>query len=393
MELNKTPRGSRFQIGVFGKRNVGKSSLVNLLTNSNMSLVSDVAGTTTDVVEKNMEILPIGPVTFLDTAGIDDIGELGLKRVQKTFEALEKCDLAIFVCEPKSFGDDDIENYKKISKKVPTIIVVNKWVGGNEKAFKKLFNSEIVFANVKTKMGLSKIFEEIKKVAQYEEKEITLFKNFVNANDIVVLVTPIDSSAPKDRLILPQQQAVRDLLDKHAICMACQVEQLEILLKRVTPKLVVTDSQAFAKVAEIVPDTINLTSFSMLFARKKCDIQELVFGANKIDSLQDGNNVLISEGCTHLCQSEDIGKVQIPKLLKEKTGKKLNFVWTSGNSFDDDLQKYSLVIHCGGCMLNRKQMLSRMNDSLSKNVPITNYGVALAKLNGILDRASKLFKI
>lgn len=386
MSLNSTPSAERIHIGFFGVRNAGKSSLVNRITNQNMSLVSEIKGTTTDAVKKSMELLPIGPVVIIDTAGIDDDGELGEMRVEATKNVLKSCHIAILVTENEKLVDDEIMLLKAIKERdIPYLIVHNK-SDLTKKTEGKLYTSAV------TGEGIDELKAAIAKAVGAEDKKVHFISDFINEGDTVILVTPIDSSAPKGRMILPQQQAIRDILDKNGICIVTQVEQLKASLEGLknSPALVVTDSQAFAEVMKIVPKEIPLTSFSILMARYKGFLGEAVKGAAELDSLKDGARVLICEGCTHHRQCEDIGTVKIPRLLKGYTGRELKLDFTSGHGFPDNLKDYDLIIHCGGCMLNDAEMKSRIDEATRQDVPITNYGTVLAKMNGILNRSIEI---
>lgn len=388
-DLNSTVSANRVHIGFFGLRNAGKSSVVNAITNQNMSLVSDIKGTTTDPVSKAMEILPLGPVVIVDTPGMDDEGTLGKLRIQRTLDVLKKVDMAVLVVDSKRglqpIDEELISLFKE--KKLPYFIVYNKSDLVEEK--KKLEKNEIYVSATKNQHidDLKELLASV--VKQREEK--TIIGDLIEEKDVVVLVIPIDSSAPKGRLILPQQLVLRDVLDHHAIGISCQVEELEKTINLVHPKLVITDSQAFEKVSQIVPDDIKLTSFSILMARLKGSLDTVVNGANTLDSLKDGDTILISEGCTHHRQCEDIGTVKLPNWILKYTNKKLNFEFTSGHGFKEDLSKYALVVHCGACMLNEKEVQSRVMDCKKQKIPFTNYGIAIAKMNGILDRSIDVF--
>ena len=387
MSLNSTPSSERVHIGFFGMRNAGKSSLVNAITNQEVSLVSDVKGTTTDPVKKSMEILPLGPVTIIDTPGYDDEGSLGEMRVRKTKEVLATCDIAVFVTDNIELNKFELELLDVIkNKNLPYLIVHNKIdllssIPENTK--------NELFISVKSKTGIELVKEAIASLSPKNQKTIHFVSDFVKEDDIVVLVTPIDSSAPKGRMILPQQQAIRDIIDVKGISVVTQVETLTTTLNSLKkpPVMVVTDSQAFSKVMKLVPEDIKLTSFSILMARYKGFLDTAVSGAKALDTLKDRANILISEGCTHHRQCEDIGTVKLPLWLKKYTNKELNFSFTSGHGFPSDLSQYDLIIHCGGCMLNDNEMQNRMNEANKANVPFTNYGTIIAYMNGILDRS------
>lgn len=391
MSLNATPNAERLHIAIFGRRNAGKSSLINAITGQNLAIVSDVAGTTTDPVYKNMELLPLGPVTLIDTAGLDDTGELGAKRIEKTYGVLSKTDIAL-VCVDINLGIGDFEKelINEIKRKKIPFVVVRTKLDEGEKVSPQ-FEHEIC-VSAKTSEN---IFELKELIGKFNKKESgkRLVGDIINKGDRVVLVIPIDSAAPKGRLILPQQQTIRDILDSGAYAMAVRDSELEdFLLKFGNPDLVITDSQVFSRVSKIVPENVPMTSFSILFSRYKGELWEMAESAKKIDSLNDGDKILIAEGCTHHRQCEDIGTVKIPKWISEKTGKKIDFDFVSGGDFPKDLKKYSLIIHCGGCTLTETEVKSRIALAKAEKVPITNYGTMIAHLNGILERSTKPFK-
>lgn len=393
MGLNDTPSANRLHIGFFGRRNAGKSSLVNAVTGQDIALVSDIAGTTTDPVYKSMELLPLGPVMIIDTAGLDDEGELGQLRVKKTNNVLNKTDIAVLtVSAAEGLTDFDRELLEKIQKKqIPFIIAYNKSDSGVSKSIEADENS--VFVSAKTGENINELKERIGRLAKTDDTKLRLVGDLLKPSDIAVLVVPIDSSAPKGRLILPQQQTIRDILEANAVSVVIREneikETLSVLGKK--PAMVITDSQAFKRVASDTPTDIPLTSFSILMARFKGFLETAVKGAAAIDGLKDFDTVLISEGCTHHRQCEDIGTVKLPKWLKEYTGKELNIKTTSGTEFPDELSEYSLVIHCGGCMLNEREMKYRMQCANDAGVPFTNYGTAIAHINGILKRSIEIF--
>ncbi len=390
MSLNEKASAERLHIAFFGLRNAGKSSVVNAVTNQELSVVSDVKGTTTDPVKKAMELLPIGPVVIIDTAGIDDEGDLGSLRVEKTRKILNKTDIAILVVDSvKGKQDEDlklVEDFKK--RNIPYIIAFNKCDLIAEK--QELKENEI-YVSAKENTGINELKELIGGLCKSEAEEKTLLGDIINVGDTVVLVIPIDSSAPKGRLILPQQQTIRELLDIGAAVVVTKDAELKDTLAKLKtpPTLVITDSQAFKKVSAIVPENISLTSFSILFARYKGELWGAVNGADKLDELQDGDCVLISEGCTHHRQCGDIGTEKLPSWIKGYTKKAVSFDFTSGSDFPEDLKKYKLVIHCGACMLTEREMKSRIAMSGEQQIPISNYGIIIAKINGILGRAVK----
>ena len=390
MGLNSTPNSDRIHIGIFGKRNAGKSSLINALTNQPIAIVSDVLGTTTDPVFKAMEILPLGPVMIIDTPGIDDSGELGKMRVKKSYQVLNKTDIAILVVEKDNFSDEDTRLLEKIkAKNIPYIICHNKCDNADE--IKEASANEI-YVSAKDNTNIYELKELIGKLVKQEENNRRVVGDLIEQNDVIVLVVPIDKAAPKGRLILPQQQTIRDILDSGAVSVVTRDNELPETLKALgkKPKMVITDSQAFARVSKDTPNDIPLTSFSILFARYKGDLISAVRGAAALDKLQDGDKILISEGCTHHRQCGDIGTVKLPALIKKHTGKDVTFEFTSGTQFPETLDGYKLVIHCGGCMLNEREMKYRINSATDSGVPITNYGIAIAKMNGILERSTEI---
>ena len=392
MSLNSTPSAERIQIGFFGKRNVGKSSLVNAITNQNLSVVSDIKGTTTDPVYKSMEILPIGPVTIIDTAGIDDEGELGKLRIEKTKEVLNKIDIAVLIIDASkeiSYIEKELINIFE-SKNINYIIAYNKV--DLIKNYKELKKNEI-YVSAKNNQNIYELKELISSIYEENPNSSKLVRDLVNPNDKVILVTPIDSAAPKGRLILPQQQVIRDLLEANAISIVIKETELKNTLNilKDKPKLVITDSQVFNKVSKNTPQDIYLTSFSILFARYKGILDYAVNGVIKLNSLKDNDFILISEGCTHHRQCEDIGSVKLPKWIQEYTKKKLNFEFSSGGSFPTDLSKYSMIIHCGSCMLKDREVLYRYQLAKEQNIPISNYGITIAYINGILKRSIEIF--
>ncbi len=388
MGLNSTPSGERIHIGFFGRRNAGKSSVVNAVTGQDLAVVSDTLGTTTDPVYKAMELLPLGPVMIIDTPGFDDEGSLGELRIKKTKQVLNKTDVAVLIVDAQQgLSDTDRQLISMFeAKKLPFIIAYNKSdLLDNIKSSK---DNEI-YISAKDKINIYELKEKIGKLSAVQSNEKRLVGDLLNEGDFVVLVVPIDSSAPKGRLILPQQQAIRDILEAGAISIVTRDTELKHTLENLgkKPEMVITDSQAFKQVAKDVPEDIKLTSFSILMARYKGLLNSAVRGAKAIDSLENGDKVLISEGCTHHRQCEDIGTVKLPNWLKKHTGKQLEFAFSSGTEFPEDLSKYKLIIHCGGCMLNEREVRYRMKCAQDQNVPITNYGTAIAFMNGILKRS------
>lgn len=392
MGLNDTVSAERTHICFFGMRNVGKSSLVNAFTGQNVALVSDVLGTTTDPVYKSMELLPIGPVMIVDTAGYDDTGTLGKMRVEKTMRVLDKADIAVIVIDAeKGIKQQDAELLEIIkSKKIPYILAYNK--ADLLKNVPKADENEIYVSAV-TGVGINELKERVAHCSGAKKEEQKIVSDIIKCGDTAVLVVPIDKAAPKGRLILPQQQTIRDLLDGGATAVVCRDTELEATIKNLAkkPQMVITDSQVFKKVSEIVPKDIPLTSFSVLFARYKGELWELVKGAKTIDTLKDGDKVLVSEGCTHHRQCGDIGTQKLPKMIEKYTKKHIDFSFTSGTEFPSNTGEYSLIIHCGGCMLTETEMKSRMEYAKKSGTPMTNYGTAIAYVNGILERATEPF--
>ena len=392
--LNERPSSERPHIAFFGMRNAGKSSLVNAVTNQQLSLVSDIKGTTTDPVQKAMEILPLGPVVIIDTPGMDDEGALGELRIQRAIRTLDKTDIAVLVIDAKkgkSEADSQLEALIK-SRNIPLITVFNK---SDLLAVSPDISSrdKTIYLSSKTGSGVNELKSLLGNIIGKSENDRHLVSDIISPGDIVVLVTPIDESAPKGRMILPQQQVIRDVLDGGAVNVVTKESELKIALSclKNPPRMVITDSQAFGIVSRIVPESVPLTSFSILFARYKGDLDEAVKGARKLDSLKDGDKILISEGCTHHRQCGDIGTVKLPNWIKKHTGKHPEFTFTSGGEFPSDLSEYSLIIHCGACMINAREMASRIQRAKAAGVPITNYGTAIAHMHGILDRSLSPF--
>ena len=392
MGLQDTPSAERVQIGFFGCRNAGKSSLVNAVTNQEMAVVSPVKGTTTtDPVTKAMELLPLGPVLIIDTPGIDDEGGLGAQRVKRTKQILNRIDCAVLVVDSvagKTKADEELLSLFQ-EKQIPFLVAYNK----SDLQMPVLSKENEVAVSALEKTGIEELKERIAALGKENQKERMLVRDLVKAEDLVVLVTPIDSSAPKGRLILPQQQTIRDLLEADAIPVVTKENTLKTTLESLAkkPAMVITDSQAFAQVSKDTPLDIPLTSFSILMARYKGFLEGAVQGVAAIETLQDGDKVLICEGCTHHRQCEDIGAVKIPRWLRQHTGKELELVHTSGKDFPEDLSPYRLVIHCGGCMLNEREVAYRQKCAADAGIPFTNYGIAIAYMTGILKRSIEIF--
>jgi len=394
--MDKAPKSMRLQIGIFGKRNVGKSSLINAITNQNISIVSEVAGTTTDAVEKSMEMLPLGPVTLIDTAGIDDNGILGEQRVKKSGQIIERTDIALIVCDYEGW-DDFEQNLAKTfnEKKIPIVAVINKndicEISEEKFAVIKAETAYQIRLSAKNDKDVTaKIKEGLIRIAPEEFiNPPAILENLVEPDDTVILVTPIDKEAPKGRLILPQVNVLRELLDNRCVSVVVTEHNLKqaIDLLKNPPKLVITDSQAFKTVSEITPKNIPLTSFSILFARLKGDLKTFVEGVYAIERLKDGDKILVCESCSHHAIEDDIGRVKIPNLIKKKTGKTLTFEHVASHDMIKNIEDYAMIIHCGGCMTNRREILSRIAKSKSAGVPITNYGITISYCLGILERA------
>ena len=419
MGLQDTVSGERVHIGFFGMRNAGKSSLVNKITGQQLAVVSDVKGTTTDPVKKAMELLPLGPVVIIDTPGLDDEGELGKLRIEKTQQILGQTDIAVVVVDASvGLREPDEELIMTFTERnIPYIVVCNKADLVTKRADDSknvnldpnniLESENILFVSSVSGEGIQKLKEKLGAFASGMKKQKPLVADMIKEGDIVVLVTPIDESAPKGRLILPQQLTIRDILDKHGIVVTCQDTELVQTLAGLSkaPKMVITDSQVFGKVSRDVPKDVPLTSFSILMARYKGDLEELVKGAAALSKLRDGDKVLISEGCTHHRQCNDIGTVKMPRWIeafsgikkaeagddKENTESGLQFLFSSGGDFPEDLSPYSVIVHCGGCTLNETEMKHRINRAVSAGVPIVNYGIAIAHMHGILKRSVQLF--
>ncbi|MBP5737232.1 MAG: [FeFe] hydrogenase H-cluster maturation GTPase HydF [Acidaminococcaceae bacterium] len=392
--LNATPAGERVHIGIFGKRNAGKSSLINALTGQSLAVVADVPGTTTDPVFKAMELLPLGPVLMMDTAGIDDTGELGQLRVQKSLQVLNKTDIAILVIDSTAgVTEEDLKMLQRIREKELSCVAV--FTKADAATNQKPVPSAIPQISVSSATGknIKELKELLAHLVPHKKPPFPICADLIEPGDNVLLVTPIDSAAPKGRLILPQQQTIRDIIDQGAVAVITKENNVGSALENMKkpPVMVITDSQAFGKVNRAVPEEINLTSFSILMARHKGNLEQAVLGVAALKQLQDGDRVLISEGCTHHRQCGDIGTEKLPKWIGDFTGKQFNFSWTSGTEFPVDLSPYRLVIHCGGCMLNEREMQYRYRCAADQNVPMTNYGLCIAYTHGILKRSLSVF--
>lgn len=391
MSMNTAPNAERVHIGIFGKRNAGKSSLINAMTGQDLAIVSDIAGTTTDPVSKAMELLPLGPVVMIDTPGLDDVGELGTQRIRKAMQVMNKCDLAVVVVDASEGITDTHQDLlsRLEAKNIPHIIAMNKCdlldaVPADTQAQR--------YVSAATGAGIYALKEAIAHLVPTRDNGRRIIADLLQPNDFVVLVVPIDSAAPKGRLILPQQQTIRDILEAGANAIVCRDTELKATLEKLgqPPRMVVTDSQAFKRVSADTPKDVPLTSFSILFARYKGRLDSAVHGVTALDRLKDGDTVLIAEGCTHHRQCDDIGTVKLPKWIETYTGKSLHFSFTSGGSFPDDLSPYQLIVHCGGCMLNEREMKYRIAHAQDEGIPMTNYGILISYVNGILPRAVQL---
>ena len=424
MGMNETPSADRVHIGFFGRRNAGKSSIVNKVTGQELAVVSDVKGTTTDPVSKAMELLPMGPVVIIDTPGMDDEGHLGELRVRKAKQVLNRVDVAVLVVDAtvgKTSVDEELIRIFK-EKEIPYLVVYNKadllkTKDGNQFSSENKLNQNIhagtvkensvsqkqdheiqnteqsIYASAATGQNIYELKERIASLAVTDELKLRLVGDLLNPSDFAILVVPIDKAAPKGRLILPQQQTIRDVLEAGAAAIVIKEDELSNTLETLgkKPKLVITDSQVFAKVSKETPEDIWLTSFSILFARFKGNLKAAAAGAAAIDRLKDGDKILVSEGCTHHRQCDDIGTVKLPRWIRNYTGKDLEFEYSSGREFPEDVTKYSLIVHCGGCMLNEREMRYRQKCALDQEIPITNYGIAIAYMQGILKRCVEMF--
>lgn len=399
MSLNATPSSERVHIGIFGKRNAGKSSLINAITGQNLAIVSETKGTTTDPVYKAMELLPLGPVMIIDTPGIDDEGVLGSLRIQKAYQVLNKTDIALLVIDAVAgLSDEDLQLIEHINnKKVPLLVVINKCetIDDTKKNIyiSLLTRNKPLFVSAEQRLNISELKEAISQAVPADETKAQIVADLLSPSDFVVLVVPIDSAAPKGRLILPQQQTIRDILEADAAAIVVKENELTNTLQNLgkRPKLVITDSQVFKKVAAETPADILLTSFSILFARYKGNLLTAVQGVTALESLEDGDKILVGEGCTHHRQCDDIGTVKLPLWIKEYTGKNPEFIFTSGTEFPLDLSPYKMIIHCGACMLNEREMQYRIKCAADQNIPFTNYGITIAYINGILKRTVEPF--
>lgn len=394
MGLNDTPAGNRIQIGFFGRRNAGKSSLVNAVTGQQLSVVSEYKGTTTDPVYKTMELLPLGPVMIIDTPGMDDEGELGELRIEKTKQVLRKIDIAILVVDGNVGLMPIEEEFAAMLKErqIPYIVVYNKADIVDEKDMQE---EQSIWVSAVTKQGITELKEKIAHLVKVEDSRFRIVGDLLHPLDFVILVIPIDSAAPKGRLILPQQQVIRDILEAGAIPVVTRDTELQQTLNRLgaKPYMVITDSQAFKKVAACTPDDIYLTSFSILMARWRGFLSTAVQGVDALSQIKGGDKILIAEGCTHHRQCEDIGTVKLPQWIRSYTGREPEFVFCSGTEFPEDLHTFKLVVHCGGCMLNEKEMRYRMQSAVAQQIPFTNYGILIAHMNGILERSIEAIQV
>lgn len=391
--MNETPRSERFHIGLFGKRNSGKSSLINALTGQEVAVVSPISGTTTDPVYKAMELPGIGPCVFIDTAGFDDEGALGELRVKKTMQVIERTDIALMVCTDESIDEELFWSERLKEKQIPIIWIINKSDSLHQgemllRYLEKKCGQVPLLVSASTRKGMEDIRRAISNKLPDETMSQGIVGKLVHENDTVMLVMPQDKQAPKGRLILPQVQTIRELLDRKCLVLSCTTEQIEPMLQvlKSPPKLIITDSQVFHAVYEKKPEGSKLTSFSVLFAQYKGDIDYYIEGANAISNLTEDSRVLIAEACTHAPLTEDIGRVKIPAMLRKRIGTGLTIDFVSGTDFPEDLHAYQLIIHCGACMFNRKYVLNRISAARSQSIPMTNYGVAIAYLTGILDK-------
>lgn len=401
MQMNQTPSSERVHIGFFGRRNAGKSSVLNAVTGQDLAVVSDVKGTTTDPVQKSMELLPLGPVVVIDTPGIDDEGTLGALRVKKSYQVLNKSDAAVLVVDA-SLGlcEEDFAFIEHIQKKqIPYAVAFNKSdlapsaSLAKDLQYLKEHQIDFVFVSTADLSGIDTLKEKIATLAKTEDTKLRIVADLIHPSDFVVLVVPIDKAAPKGRLILPQQQTIRDILEADATAIVVKEYELRDTLAHLgkKPRLVITDSQVFAKVSADTPADIMLTSFSILFARYKGNLPALVKGVTALEQIEDGDKILVSEGCTHHRQCDDIGSVKLPRWIRQYTGKEPEFVFSSGTEFPADLSPYKMIVHCGGCMLNAREMKYRLACAKDQNIPMTNYGILIAYIQGILKRSVEPF--
>ena len=406
MSLNNVPSSERTHIGIFGKRNAGKSSVINAITGQSLAIVSDIKGTTTDPVLKSMELLPLGPVVLIDTPGLDDEGDLGHLRIQKAYQILNKTDIALLVIDGTAgMTAEDYQILDRIrAKNIPYLIVFNKVdlapdadtsdaAPSNADTSDTADAANVIWVSAVTGLHIQELKERLATLLPDEDSGKTILGDLIRPSDFIILVVPIDKAAPKGRLILPQQQTIRDILDHNAISIVVKETDLKHTLETLgkKPALVITDSQVFDKAAADTPSDIPLTSFSILFARYKGNLKTLVDGARMLRHLENGDKILISEGCTHHRQCDDIGTVKLPRLIRNYTGKELEFEFTSGTEFPFSLEKYRLIVHCGGCMLNEREMKYRIRCAEDAGIPITNYGTAIACMKGILERSIEIF--
>ena len=401
MQMNQTPSSERVHIGFFGRRNAGKSSVLNAVTGQDLAVVSDVKGTTTDPVQKSMELLPLGPVVVIDTPGIDDEGELGALRVKKSYQVLNKSDAAVLVVDASlGLSEEDIAFIEHIQKKqIPYAVAFNKSdlapsaSLAKDLQYLKEHQIDFVFVSTADLSGIDTLKEKIATLAKTEDTKLRIVADLIHPSDFVVLVVPIDKAAPKGRLILPQQQTIRDILEADATAIVVKEYELRDTLAHLgkKPRLVITDSQVFAKVSADTPADIMLTSFSILFARYKGNLPALIKGVTALEQIEDGDKILVSEGCTHHRQCDDIGSVKLPRWIRQYTGKEPEFVFSSGTEFPADLSPYKMIVHCGGCMLNEREMKYRLACAKDQNIPMTNYGILIAYIQGILKRSVEPF--
>ena len=405
MSLNNTPSSERIHIGIFGRRNAGKSSIINALTGQSLAIVSDVKGTTTDPVLKAMELLPLGPVVMIDTPGLDDEGELGKLRIQKAYQILNKTDIAVLVVDGTAgMTQEDAAILEQIKQKeIPYLVVLNKAdlvpehekqvTAGSAMATYHIPEQRILWVSAADQTNVYELKEQIADLTPQEDSKLRIVGDLIHPSDFVVLVVPIDKAAPKGRLILPQQQTIRDILESDATAIVVKEHELRDTLQSLSkkPSLVITASQVFAIVSADTPGDIPLTSFSILFARYKGNLRTVVTGARALDTLEDGDTILISEGCTHHRQCDDIGTVKLPRWIRNYTGKQLNFEFSSGTEFPLELKRYKMIVHCGGCTLNEREMKYRLKCAEDAHIPITNYGTAIAYMQGILERSIEIF--